>query len=145
MLKKWLHSIYKQASFKDCNYTQPSQDAIVAKEQLIDENVIQQIISDTSIEVLPLLIDSYVQESQTRLAIIEQALQQQDYATLEFEAHTLAGTSLAMGVCALGQLAKSIEQACLCKAHSDAINSARLLKDLAFHSQQALQQLKEQL
>ena len=38
--------------------------------ELVDERIIKQLIHDTSAEVIPILIDHYVEESRTRLAAI---------------------------------------------------------------------------
>ncbi|MEZ9925360.1 Hpt domain-containing protein [Vibrio breoganii] len=146
MLRRFLHSLYKASPLQRTEQIQQEKEVIVVPiEQLIDNAVIEQIISDTSIEILPLLIDSYLEESQGRLEIINKALDEEDYQTLEFETHTLAGTSLAIGVSALGKLAKSVEQSCLQQDHAEALKNGALLKDLAIQSQQALQSLKESL
>ncbi|MEZ9936106.1 Hpt domain-containing protein [Vibrio breoganii] len=146
MLRRFLHYFYKASRLQRTEQIQQEKDIIVVpSEQLIDNAVIEQIISDTSIEILPLLIDSYLEESQGRLEIINKALTEEDYQTLEFETHTLAGTSLAIGVAALGKLAKSVEQSCLQQDHAKALKNGALLKDLAIQSQQALQSLKENL
>ncbi|MPW36450.1 Hpt domain-containing protein [Vibrio sp. B1Z05] len=114
-------------------------------EPLIDHTTVQQIISDTSVEVLPILIDSYLEESQQRITIMAKAAKDKDYSTLEFESHTLAGTSLAIGVCALGKLAKTIELECQNKQYVNALQNAELLTNLALESQSALQSLKDEL
>ncbi|GEA50335.1 hypothetical protein VIN01S_11390 [Vibrio inusitatus NBRC 102082] len=146
MLRRFLHSLYKVNPLQSTKQIQQEKEGIaVAAEQLINNAVIEQIISDTSIEILPLLIDSYLEESQTRIEIINKALIEKDYQTLEFETHTLAGTSLAIGVAALGNMAKLVEQSCLQQDHEKALENGASLKDLVIHSHQALQSLKESL
>lgn len=146
MLRRFLHSLYKATPLQRAEQIQQEKEVIaVPSEQLIDNAVIEQIISDTSIEILPMLIDSYLDESQGRIEIIDKAVTEKDYQTLEFETHTLAGTSLAIGVAALGKMAKSVEQSCLQQNYEEALKNGALLKDLALQSQQALQSLKENL
>ncbi len=146
MLRRFLHSLYKATPLQSAEQIQQEKEVIVVPSQLlIDNAVIDQIISDTSIEILPLLIDSYLEESHARLEVINKALDEEDYQTLEFETHTLAGTSLAIGVAALGKMAKSVEQSCLQQDYAEASKNGALLKDLAIQSQQALQSLKESL
>jgi two-component system, sensor histidine kinase len=79
---------------------------------LVDEAIIQQLISDTSADVLPMLIDHYTQECQQRLNNIHQAMTNIDVQQLEFEAHTLGSSSLALGNRALSSLARKVEQLC---------------------------------
>ncbi|GEM79424.1 Hpt domain-containing protein [Vibrio superstes] len=146
MLRRFLHSLYSVSPLQSKEQIQQEKEVIVVpSEQLIDNAVIEQIISDTSIDILPLLIDSYLEESKGRLEIINKAISEENYQTLEFETHTLAGTSLAIGVTALGKMAKSVEHSCLQQDHAEALKNGALLKDLAIQSQQALQSLKESL
>ncbi|MEF1230505.1 Hpt domain-containing protein, partial [Vibrio fortis] len=63
-------------------------------QDLFDESILQQMIVDTSAEVIPILIDHYVEESKTRIDAIKQAAQSRDGEVLEFEVHTLGSTSL---------------------------------------------------
>jgi two-component system, sensor histidine kinase len=80
--------------------------------ELVDEAIIQQLITDTSADVLPMLIDHYTEECQLRLNNIHQAITNIDVKQLEFEAHTLGSSSLALGNRALSRLARKVEQLC---------------------------------
>ncbi|WP_261902578.1 Hpt domain-containing protein [Vibrio fortis] len=110
---------------------------------LVDESVLQQMIVDTSAEVIPILIDHYVTESKTRIDAIKKAAESQDGEALEFEVHTLGSTSLALGNRALSTLARDIERQCLEKQTEIAFTRVDELLTLADDSIQALIDRKE--
>ncbi|QIA63626.1 Hpt domain-containing protein [Vibrio astriarenae] len=112
---------------------------------ILDQNVVDQVVSDTGIEILPLLIDSYLDESKIRLGNIAQAVESKDGETLEFEVHTLGSTSLAIGVEALGRLSRQIEHLCLEGKHDEAFALYPQVSELAERSHSALQTLKQGL
>ncbi|MEZ9057878.1 Hpt domain-containing protein [Vibrio pelagius] len=112
-------------------------------EDLVDESVLQQMIVDTSAEVIPILIDHYVEESKTRIEAIKQAAHSQDGEALEFEVHTLGSTSLALGNRALSTLARDIERQCLEKQTELAFTRVDDLLALADDSIEALITRKE--
>ncbi|MDN2480887.1 Hpt domain-containing protein [Vibrio astriarenae] len=112
---------------------------------IIDQSVVDQVVSDTGIEILPLLIDSYLEESTTRLGNMAQAVEKGDAQTLEFEVHTLGSTSLAIGVEALGRLSRQIEHLCLEGKHDEAFALYPQVTELAEQSRSALQTLKQGL
>ena len=112
-------------------------------QELVDESILQQMIVDTSAEVIPILIDHYVEESKTRIDAIKQAAQSQDGEVLEFEVHTLGSTSLALGNKALSTLAREIERQCLEKQTELAFTRVDELLDLADSSIEALIVRKE--
>lgn len=112
-------------------------------QDLVDESILQQMIVDTSAEVIPILIDHYVEESKTRIDAIKQAAQSQDGEALEFEVHTLGSTSLALGNRALSTLARDIERQCLEKQTEIAFTRVDELLALADNSIEALIARKE--
>ncbi|MDR9827892.1 Hpt domain-containing protein [Vibrio sp. FNV 38] len=112
---------------------------------IIDQSIVDQVVRDTGIEILPLLIDSYLEESDVRLANITTAVQSGDAQTLEFEVHTLGSTSLAIGIEALGRLSRKIEHLCLEGKHDQAFELYDQLPNLAEQSREALQTLKQGL
>ncbi|KLN64567.1 response regulator [Vibrio sp. VPAP30] len=112
--------------------------------ELVDEQILQQMIEDTSAEVIPLLIDHYVEESEQRLAKIYQAMDDKDKETLEFEAHTLGSSSLALGNRTLSNLARKIEHMCLDGQQEQAFSLKQELELLAQQSLQALEERKQQ-
>ncbi|USD31250.1 MULTISPECIES: response regulator [Vibrio] len=118
-----------------------SQDIQVDLE-LVDEQVLEQMIEDTSADVLPMLIDHYIEESNERLSKIYQAMEDRDKETLEFESHTLGSSSLALGNRVLSNLARKIERMCLENHEQQAFELSEELKELAEKSLAALEYRK---
>ncbi|WFB46571.1 response regulator [Vibrio coralliilyticus] len=110
--------------------------------ELVDEEVLEQMIEDTSADVLPMLIDHYIEESNERLRKIYQAMQDRDKETLEFESHTLGSSSLALGNRVLSNLARKIECMCLENHEQQAFELSEELKELAEKSLAALEYRK---
>lgn len=110
--------------------------------ELVSEEVLQQMLKDMGPEILPILIDNYLEESNTRLAAIYQAMDEGDYKTLEFESHTLGSTALALGNVPLGQLARKIEGLCL---QNQAQASLELKQELLDIAQPSLNAIKQRL
>lgn len=113
-----------------------------AHELLVDESVLEQMILDTSADIIPILIDHYVEESQNRLVAIQEAATSKDAQTLEFEVHTLGSTALSLGNRPLGELARALEKQCLEQNHEDAFSKVSELIKLAERSIEALVQRK---
>ncbi|UPQ89203.1 HAMP domain-containing hybrid sensor histidine kinase/response regulator [Vibrio sinaloensis] len=111
---------------------------------LVDETILQQMIEDTSAEIMPMLIDHYLQESQQRLEKIADAIDAQDKETLEFEAHTLGSSSLALGNRSLSLLARKIEHLCLEGKETQAYQLKQELEQTASRSLEALELRKQQ-
>ena len=111
--------------------------------ELVDESVLEQMIRDTSADIIPILIDHYVEESQTRLVAIKEAVAQKDAQTLEFEVHTLGSTALSLGNRPLGELARALEKQCLEHNHDAAFRQVDELLELAERSIKALLERKE--
>ncbi|MEZ8021160.1 Hpt domain-containing protein [Vibrio splendidus] len=111
--------------------------------RLVDESVLEQMIRDTSAEIIPILIDHYVEESQTRLVAIKEAANQKDAQTLEFEVHTLGSTALSLGNRPLGELSRDLEKQCLEQSHDAAFLQVEELLELAERSIKALLERKE--
>ncbi|AIU66724.1 response regulator [Vibrio coralliilyticus] len=110
--------------------------------ELVDEEVLEQMIEDTSADVLPMLIDHYIEESNERLRKIYQAMEDRDKETLEFESHTLSSSSLALGNRVLSNLARKIECMCLENHEQQAFELSEELKELAEKSLAALEYRK---
>ncbi|MCF8780024.1 ATP-binding protein [Vibrio sp. IRLE0018] len=115
-----------------------------AQAPLVDELIIQQMIRDTSAEVMPMLIEHYIEESEIRIGKITQAIEAEDFAQLEFELHTLGSSSLALGNRNLSNVAREAERFCFAHAFKDALKLAKTLPELAQRSLQALHQRKLQ-
>lgn len=111
---------------------------------LVDEPVLQQMIKDTSADILPALIEHYIQESEVRIANITRAIGSGDIATLEFEVHTLGSSALALGNRSLSRCARAIEKHCLDGEIEQALTLSEQLPDLANRSFIALNERKKQ-
>lgn len=112
--------------------------------ELVDETILEQMIEDTSADVLPMLIDHYLEESQERLNKIYQAIDEKDKNTLEFESHTLGSSALALGNRILSNLARKIEHLCIDNQEEQAYQLRDELKELAEKSLAALAYRKKQ-
>lgn len=110
--------------------------------ELVDEDVLTQMIADTSADVIPMLIDHYLEESEQRMSRIDDAVNTQDKDALEFEVHTLGSTALALGNRLLSNLARKIEHLCLNEKEQEAFELYPELKQLAARSFQAIEQRK---
>ncbi|MEF1306896.1 Hpt domain-containing protein, partial [Vibrio owensii] len=62
------------------------------EQELVDELILQQMIKDTCAEIMPTLIEHYIEESRERVKKIQQALNSQDKDVMEFEVHTLGSS-----------------------------------------------------
>lgn len=112
--------------------------------ELVDEQILQQMIEDTSADVIPLLIDHYLEESHQRLEKIYQAIDREDSHTVEFETHTLGSSSLALGNRTLSNFARKIEHLCIDGQGNQAFKLKSELQRLAEQSLAALEIRKQQ-
>lgn len=109
----------------------------LTEQELVDELVLQQVIKDTCAEIIPTLIEHYIEESCERMKKIEQALSDNDLKTLEFEVHTLGSSAMALGNRPLSRQARSIEKHCVEGKTQQALElcaSLPLLAELSFEA-----------
>lgn len=123
--------------------TQVDNVSTIQEAELVDESILQQMIKDTSADVIPILIDHYIQESKTRIAAIKQASTAHDSEALEFEVHTLGSTAMALGNRPLSRLSRKIEKQCIEQEHELAFSQVDQLLDLIVLSIDALIARKE--
>ena len=112
--------------------------------ELVDELILQQMIKDTCAEIMPTLIEHYIEESRERVEKILQALSNQDKEMMEFEVHTLGSSALALGNRTLSRHARTIEKHCVEGDTNLAFELCQSLPELAEQSFLALSQRKEQ-
>lgn len=112
--------------------------------ELVDELILQQMIKDTCVEIMPTLIEHYIEESRGRIEKIRQALNNQDKDVMEFEVHTLGSSALALGNRTLSLHARTIEKHCSEDNTNLAFELCQSLPELAEQSFLALNQRKEQ-
>lgn len=114
------------------------------EQELVDEHILQQMIKDTCAEIIPTLIEHYIEESRERMEKIEQALSAKDLQTLEFEVHTLGSSALALGNRTLSRQARMIEKYCVEGKTLEALALCESLSQLAIKSFDALEKRKDQ-
>ncbi|HHX8450205.1 TPA: Hpt domain-containing protein [Vibrio diabolicus] len=114
------------------------------EQELVDEHILQQMIKDTCAEIIPTLIEHYIEESRERMEKIEQALSARDIQTLEFEVHTLGSSALALGNRTLSRQARMIEKYCVEGKTLEALALCESLSQLAIESFDALEKRKDQ-
>lgn len=111
---------------------------------IVDEAILEQMIEDTSLEVLPILVEHYIEETNLRVDKVIQALSSGDSDALEFESHTLGSASLALGNRKLSDLARAIEKECREGDAAKALTLGKELPELAKTSLAALVKYSEQ-
>ena len=121
-----------------------TQTGTALEAELVDELILQQMIKDTCAEVMPTLIEHYIEESRERVEKIQQALSNQDKEMIEFEVHTLGSSALALGNRTLSRHARTIEIHCVEGDTDLAFELCQSLPELAELSFLALNQRKEQ-
>ncbi|MFB1085664.1 Hpt domain-containing protein [Vibrio diabolicus] len=114
------------------------------EQELVDEHILKQMIKDTCAEIIPTLIEHYIEESRERMEKIEQALSAKDLQTLEFEVHTLGSSALALGNRTLSRQARMIEKYCVEGKTLEALALCESLSQLANESFDALEKRKDQ-
>ncbi len=114
------------------------------EQELVDELILQQMIKDTCAEIIPTLIEHYIEESRERMQKIERALSEHDLEKLEFEVHTLGSSALALGNRPLSRQARSIEKHYVEGKTQQALELCAALPLLAERSFEALNLRKAQ-
>ena len=117
---------------------QHSHSTTYSNDELVDEEILTQMVKDTSADIIPILIEHYIEESDVRLKNIDQALQNKNAEQLEFETHTLGSAALALGNRQLSVIARDIERLCLQHHYEEAFNKVRDLQSVAQTSVKAL-------
>jgi PAS domain S-box-containing protein len=97
----------------------------------VDVSTLKHLIDDVGEEVVPTMLDIYVQETRDRLKRIEQAANEEDFSNLRSEAHALKSSSGALGAILLQDRAFQVELACKESRSMDAIDNARALPGIA--------------
>ncbi|MFT6987373.1 MAG: PAS domain S-box-containing protein [Psychromonas sp.] len=110
----------------------------------VDEQVLQALVRDTCAEIVPELITLYIEDSRSRIAIINEAIIQGDFNCLEFETHTIGSSAIAHGNAKLHALSRSIEQLCQKNEHAQAFEQAQQISVIANESFRQLAQRAEQ-
>lgn len=101
---------------------------------LVNEQVLQQLVDDTSAEIVPELLLLYIEDSKKRIEIINQAIIEKNFKVLEFEAHTIGSSAIAHGSSKLHELARSTEKHCQQQQQVQALSQAKALTAIAVDS-----------
>ncbi|MBW3697809.1 response regulator [Vibrio sp. T187] len=147
MLSKYIDN-EEHKDVPDMSQTQETQHSVSSVDleslsQLVDEQILQQMIEDTCVEIIPVLIDHYVDETKKRMDKIQTAFKDHDADALEFESHTLGSSALALGNRSLSTLARKIEKLCQSGESEQAFLLVEELQPLADTSLRAILDRKE--
>jgi PAS domain S-box-containing protein len=110
-------------------------------DELISKSVLQQLVNNTSLEVLPELVELYCEEVEHRVTLIRTCLADNDIDTIQFETHSIGSSAASYGNIQLHNVARRIEQQCKDKLTDQALSGAANLPDLAERSVLALKTL----
>jgi CheY-like chemotaxis protein/HPt (histidine-containing phosphotransfer) domain-containing protein len=113
-------------------------NSVDTNNKYIDEAMLQQLVIDTDIEIVPELLTLYIDDARRRVKMIDHAINKNDFKVLEFESHTLGSSAAAHGNEKLYKLARKIEHFCQSKKHKQAIENATTLLTVADKSFQLL-------
>ena len=131
-IARWTDNLVKQQDIiKPAATDKKSQESDAA---YVDEAVLQQLVRDTSAEIVPELMLLYIEDSRERMALIDEAITKQDFNTLEFEAHTIGSSAVAHGNAKLHAQARHVEHLCQQNKQQPAIEQARALSEIAAES-----------
>jgi PAS domain S-box-containing protein len=106
----------------------------------VNEIVLQQLVRDTSADIVPKLLLGYIEDTQKRLQQIKGAVSHSDSGKLELEVHTLSSSAGAYGNTALLELALHIE--CLCR-RGESENAMKQVPQLIALAEESLKQLAQ--
>ncbi|MCF6255316.1 MAG: ATP-binding protein [Gammaproteobacteria bacterium] len=137
-IARWTKSINTQELKNDrtIKHTNPSSanagDGYVAP--LVDTDILQQLVYDTSPEIITELLTLYINDARKRIKKIQAAITTPDFNILEFESHTLSSSAITHGNLKLHHLAKKIEQFCQRGDYEKVLTYASSLSALANES-----------
>ena len=109
-----------------------------AAEMLIDDEVLDQMRSDTGDDIVRMLVTSFLEELDGRLPKVTKLCEAEDWGELRHEAHTIKGSAATFGAAALSKASKRIEVACDEDDHESAQKDVKDFPDLAQKTRAAL-------
>ncbi|KDM93387.1 PAS domain S-box protein [Photobacterium galatheae] len=98
---------------------------------LVDPKTILQLIEDTSFEDTEMLVELYLEDSNSRIATIRAAIRKKNPEQLQFETHALASSAGSYGNIRLSMLARRIEHLCIQNCPADALKLGEQLLTVA--------------
>jgi len=129
---------------ENLDLTEQKPHTLEQSDDLIDEIILDQLVKDTTAEIVPELLLSYIDDAKIRLEKIQQALAEDDEKTLEFETHTLGSSAIAHGNNKLHNYARKIEYLCMEGKNEQAFTATPPLFELAEKSFDLLKQRAKQ-
>ena len=111
---------------------------------LVNEATLIQMVKDTSPEVMPVLINHYIEETIKHKNSILTAHNTGDYEAVKFASHTLGSSSLSLGNARLSNLARKIENRCVQQEFEQASELINGLEALTEQSLTALEKRRDQ-
>ena len=115
-------------------HTHTDKQQTSGKEHYVDEQILRQLVRDTEAEIVPELLSLYIETAQKRTKLIEQAILDKNYKTLEFETHTLGSSAAAHSNEKLYHLAHKVEHSCQQGDFHQAMLDAKSLSGIAKES-----------
>ncbi|MFT5506418.1 MAG: PAS domain S-box-containing protein [Gammaproteobacteria bacterium] len=109
----------------------------------VNEAVLQQLVRDTSADIVPELLRGYIDDTQERLRQIKIAVSRTDAGTLELEVHSLGSSAGSHSNTALLELSRHIESLCRQGDSESAMQQVPKLIELAEESLRLLAQRNE--
>ncbi len=108
----------------------------------IDTKALAQLGEDTGVELLPMLIETFIDNAEERIAAIAVAVDKGDLAAVEHEAHALKSSAATFGATGLHRLTIDLE---LAGSNEDAKQIEDLAPALAHEGEAAIEQLRDYL
>ena len=106
---------------------------------LLDVHVIRQLANDVGEEVLPTLLDAFLEETKLRLTHIQKLAATQNWIELGKEGHTLKSTAGSFGLMDLHLAAKALDEACRKGDHAAVLSLAQDVDSLGWQSVNTLE------
>lgn len=107
-------------------------------DELLNKSALEDLCEDTGKEILPTLVNSFLEHSQERYADITTAIAKQDLAELEHHAHALRSSAATFGAACLRTLVSDIEEACQNNQPQQAFELAGHVLDVGAKTETAL-------
>jgi signal transduction histidine kinase/FixJ family two-component response regulator len=92
--------------------------------KIVDEQVLIELGEDTSPELVPELVEGFIEDAEGRVMRINTALSNADYENLESETHTLGSSAGSHGAMKLHKLCRAVEEFCRLGKYEDAVHKA---------------------
>ncbi|MFD2177505.1 PAS domain-containing hybrid sensor histidine kinase/response regulator [Veronia pacifica] len=120
---------------------QPQADNQGFTYQRLDQERFNVLLEDLEPSMIPELIHIYTRDTRHRVYEIHKAISDKDFDRIKFEAHSIISSAEVHGNLLLSGLCKSLEELCIKKEHTKALDIAEDIVQEAEMSLQALEQV----